>query len=106
MIAELGLRTRLCESGPNKRSRTYSNGITGAELSCDKSGFYRIDKILPGAIYSQKLRSPLTEPGIGVKEGDYITAIDGISTATVDNIYSLLAGKANVFTELSINRTA
>lgn len=48
----------------------------------------------------------LTEPGIGVKEGDYITAIDGISTATVDNIYSLLAGKANVLTELSINRTA
>ena len=43
-----------------------------------------------GAIYSQKLRSPLTEPGIGVKEGDYITAIDGISTATVDNIYSPL----------------
>ena len=40
--------------------------------------------------------------GIGVKEGDYITAIDGISTATVDNIYSLLAGKANVLTELSI----
>lgn len=34
-------------------------GLLGAELSRDKSGFYRIDKILPGAIYSQKLRSPL-----------------------------------------------
>ena len=80
-------------------------GLLGAELNRDKSGFYRIEKILPGAIYSQKLRSPLTEPGLGVKEGDYITAVDGIPTTTVDNIYSLLIGKAGVLTELSINST-
>ena len=56
-------------------------GLLGAELSRDeKSGFYRIDKILPGAPYSEKLRSPLTEPGMEIKEGDYITAIDGITS--------------------------
>ena len=106
MIAELACGHAYVNPGEIKGPERIPMGLLGAELSRDKSGFYRIDKILPGAIYSQKLRSPLTEPGIGVKEGDYITAIDGISTATVDNIYSLLAGKANVLTELSINRTA
>ena len=106
MIAELACGHAYVSPGEIKGPERIPMGLLGAELSRDKGGFYRIDKILPGAIYSQKLRSPLTEPGIGVKEGDYITAIDGISTATVDNIYSLLAGKANVLTELSINRTA
>lgn len=106
MIAELACGHAYVNPGEIKGPERIPMGLLGAELSRDKSGFYRIDKILPGAIYSQKLRSPLTEPGIGIKEGDYITAIDGISTATVDNIYSLLAGKANVLTELSINRTA
>ena len=43
---------------------------------------------------------------MNVKEGDYITAIDGVSTATVDNIYQLLIGKAGVLTELSVNTKA
>ena len=61
---------------------------------------------MEGAPYSESLRSPLTEPGIGVKEGEFITAIDGIPTNTVDNIYKLLVGKANVLTELTVNSNA
>lgn len=106
MIAELACGHAYVNPGEIKGPERIPMGLLGAELSRDKSGFYRIDKILPGAVYSQSLRSPLTEPGIGVKEGEYITAIDGIPTTTVDNIYSLLAGKANVLTELSISNTA
>ncbi|MDE6179584.1 MAG: PDZ domain-containing protein, partial [Phocaeicola sp.] len=106
MIAELACGHAYVNPGETKGPERIPMGLLGAELSRDKSGFYCIDKILPGAAYSQKLRSPLTEPGIGVKEGDYITAIDGIPTNTVDNIYSLLAGKANVLTELSISHSA
>lgn len=106
MIAELACGHAYVNPGEIKGPERIPMGLLGAELSRGKNGFYRIDKILPGAVYSQSLRSPLTEPGIEVKEGDYITAIDGVSTATVDNIYSLLVGKANVLTELSINSTA
>lgn len=105
MIAELACGHAYVNPGEIKGPERIKMGLLGAELNRDKSGFYRIEKILPGAIYSQKLRSPLTEPGLGVKEGDYITAVDGIPTTTVDNIYSLLIGKAGVLTELSINST-
>jgi tricorn protease len=76
-------------------------GLLGAELSKVKDGF-RIDRILQGATYRPELRSPLQEPGLGVKEGDVITAIDGVSLKDVDNVYKLLVGKADVLTELTV----
>lgn len=106
MISELACGHAYVNPGDYPKPERVPMGLLGAELSRDKSGFYRIDKIIPGAPYSEKLRSPLTEPGMNVKEGDYITAIDGVSTATVDNIYQLLIGKAGVLTELSVNTKA
>ena len=103
MIGELACGHAYVNPGDCKRAERISMGLLGAEMSRDKSGFYRIDKILPGAPYSEKLRSPLAELGLNIEEGNYITAIDGVSTATVDNIYKLLVGKANVLTELTIN---
>ncbi len=60
-------------------------------------------KILPGASWSKDLRSPLTEPGIEAKAGEFIVAIDGIPTNSVKDMYSLLVGKAGIPTELSLN---
>ena len=106
MISELACGHAYVSTGEKPEAERIDMGLLGAELSLDKSGFYRIDKILQGAPYSQKLRSPLTEPGINVKVGEYITAIDGVSTKGVDNIYKLLVGKAGVLTELTVNSTA
>ncbi|MCH5308353.1 MAG: PD40 domain-containing protein [Prevotella sp.] len=106
LIGELASGHAYVNTGEKPEAPRIPMGLLGAEVSRDKSGYYRIDKILEGAPYSQTLRSPLTEPGIGVQEGDYITAIDGISTQTVQNIYELLVGKADVLTELTINNKA
>ena len=106
MIGEVGCGHAYVNPGKMPSPERIPMGLLGAELSQHKSGFYRIDKIIPGAVYSKTLRSPLTEPGIDVKEGEYIVAIDGIPTNSVKNIYELLIGKANVLTELSINSTA
>lgn len=103
MIAELACGHAYVNPGETPRPERIPMGLLGAELSRDKSGFYRIDRILKGEPYRDILRSPLTEPGLDVKAGDYITAIDGVSLKDVNNIYKLLAGKANVLTELSIN---
>lgn len=77
--------------------------MLGAEISRDKSGFFRLEKILPGASWSKSLRSPLVEPGIEAKVGEFIVAIDGVPTNCVKDMYSLLVGKADVPTEISLN---
>lgn len=106
MIGELACGHAYVNPGECKRAERIPMGLLGTELSRDGSGYYRIDKIIPGAPYSKSLRSPLAEVGLNIHEGDYITAIDGVSTTTVDNIYKLLVGKANVLTELTINTQA
>ena len=107
MIAELACGHAYVNPGEYPKPERIGMGLLGAELSRDEqTGFYRIDRILPGAPYSEKLRSPLTEPGMNIEEGDYITAIDGVPTTSVRNIYQLLIGKAGVLTELSISSKA
>lgn len=106
LIGELACGHAYVDAGDSKIIKTVKTGMLGAEVSRDNSGYYRIGHILQGAAHSRKLFSPLTEIGLNVKEGEYIVAIDGIPTNTVDNIYMLLEGKAGVATELSINSSA
>ena len=103
MISELACGHAYVNPGDTPRPENIPMGLLGAEISRDKSGYYRIDRILPGAPYSENLRSPLAQPGLDVKEGDYITAIDGVDLAGCPNIYSRLIGKAGKLTELKIN---
>ena len=102
MISEVASGHCYVTPGEYPKPKRVPMGLLGAEFSKVADGF-RIDKILEGATYRPELRSPLTEPGLGVKEGDVITAIDGVSLKDVDNIYKLLIGKADVLTELTIN---
>ena len=102
MISETASGHCYVTPGAYPKPERIPMGLLGARFSKVKDGF-RIDKILEGATYRPELRSPLTEPGLGVKEGDVITAIDGVSLKDVDNIYKLLIGKADVLTELTVN---
>ena len=55
---------------------------SGAEFEADESGRYRIAKIFPGENWDDAYRSPLTEQGVDVAEGDFLLAIDGVELTT------------------------
>ncbi|MDF9830587.1 S41 family peptidase [Parabacteroides sp. PF5-6] len=103
MIGELNCGHAYVNPGETDRPKRIPLGLLGAEISRDKSGFFRLDKILPGASWSKDLRSPLTEPGIEAQTGEFIVSIDGVPTNTVKDMYALLVGKANVPTEILLN---
>jgi tricorn protease len=104
MIGELNCGHAYITPGEMNRAERIRTGLLGAEVTRDAgSGFFRLKKILPGASWNDALRSPLTEPGIEAGEGDYIVAVDGIPANSVNDLYALLAGKAGVPTELSLN---
>jgi tricorn protease len=81
-------------------------GLLGAELVPDDSGYVRIAKIFAGQNWEKRTRSPLTEPGVDVDEGDFILAIDGVSTRGVANVYRLLENKADRVVTLRVNDRA
>jgi len=105
MIGELNVGHAYVNNGERPMPERVPMGLLGASLSKDKSGYFRIDKIMAGANWSSDLRSPLTESGSSVKEGDFITMIDGQSVKDVQDIYSMLVGKANQLVELMISST-
>ena len=78
------------------------NGLLGAEIVAD-SGVFRVAKIFPGENWHESFRSPLTEPGVRVSAGDYILAVDGVSTKGVDNFYRLLENKSDRVVTLLVN---
>ena len=105
LIGELNCGHAYINPGETDRPERLQTGLLGAEVSRDKSGYFRIEKIIPGASWSKELRSPLTEPGVKAAAGDYIIAVDGVEANTVKDLYSLLVGKAGVPTELTLNST-
>ena len=103
LIGELSIGHAYVQSGDRPEPERIKTGLLGAKISADPSGYFKIDKILKGANWSKKLRSPLAAIGVDAKVGDYIVAVDGQSTKTTNDVYSLLVGKANVEVELSLN---
>ena len=77
--------------------------LLGAEIEADASGYFRIARIFPGENWHHSFRSPLTEPGVDVDEGDYILAVDGIPTTSVKNFYELLENKGDRILTLLVN---
>ncbi|HJQ39808.1 MAG TPA: PDZ domain-containing protein, partial [Thermoanaerobaculia bacterium] len=87
---------------PGSGIERRDNGLLGAEIVAD-AGYFRVAHIFPGENWQDAFRSPLTEPGVKVNEGDYILAVDGISTKGVDNFYRLLENKASRVVTLLVN---
>ena len=103
MIAELNVGHAYVNNGERPMPERISTGLLGATLSKAKSGNFRIDRIMEGASWSPELRSPLGEPGLGIKVGDFITGIDGRPVKECADIYSMLVGKANQLVELMVS---
>ncbi len=95
MMGELEAGHTYVSSGDEPRVPRVPGGMLGCELAADPSGRYRIAKIFPGENWHADWRSPLTEPGVGVKEGEFLLAIDGRDLKTSDNPYRLLENKAD-----------
>jgi tricorn protease len=102
MGAELSAGHIYVNRGDAPEVPRVEGGLLGAEIEADPSGVFRIARIFPGENWHNEMRSPLTEPGVHVKEGDYILAVDGRPTRGVDNFYRLLEGKADHVVSLRV----
>ncbi len=95
MIGELDSGHTYVSSGDEPTVPRVPGGMLGCEFESDPSGRYRISKIFAGENWDDAWRSPLTEPGVGVKEGEFLLAIDGHDLTTRDNPFRLLENKAD-----------
>ena len=104
MLGELCNSHTYVGGGDMPKISTVSVGMLGADFKIDpKTGFYRIKKIYTGENWKKNIRSPLTEPGIRARKGDYILAVNGKKLKSPENIYERLENTADQSVTLLIN---
>ena len=103
MIGELSVGHAYSQNGEHPEADKVSMGLLGAEFSKDKSGFFKVDKVIAGANWSKETRSPFTMPGVEIKEGEFILAINGKSLKETNDIYEYLIGTAGNTVEIEVN---
>ena len=106
LIAELNVGHAYVNSSPEMPGPDrVPVGLLGAELE-PAGDRYRIATIFPGENWHEEFRSPLTEPGIGVREGDWLIAIDGEPVTAADNPYRFLTNKADRTVRVTVSDRA
>jgi tricorn protease len=91
--------------GPHLPEHEAKTGLLGADYKTE-NGRYRIAKILGGQNWTPGLASPLTLPGVSVKEGEYLLAVNGRELKAGDNLYEFFEGTAGKQTVLRVGANA
>ena len=89
-------------AGASGTPKTVPVGQLGADISRDGSGRWIVDRVLPGESSDPRARSPLTAPGVAVRAGDELVAVDGQPVDPVRGPWPLLAGTAGKPVELTV----
>ncbi|OLF11068.1 peptidase S41 [Actinophytocola xinjiangensis] len=77
-------------------------GLLGADLTRDEDGTWRVARVLPGETSDPRARSPLRAPGVAIRDGDAILAVDGRPVTAEHGPAPLLAGTAGKPVELTV----
>jgi len=76
-------------------------GLLGADYFIE-NGRYKFKKVYGGLNWNPQLRSPLKEPGVDVKEGEYLLAVNGKELFSDMNLYSLFENTSGKITEITV----
>lgn len=104
MIAELSAgHTYTFGDGPDQVKR-ISTGFLGIDWELTGEG-YRIKRIVRPASWDTEVRSPFDKPGVKVKEGDYILAVNGVSLDPAKDPYAAFEGLSGKTVSLTTRST-
>jgi tricorn protease len=76
-------------------------GLLGADYAVE-NGRYRFKKVYGGLNWNPELRSPLTEPGVDVKAGEYLLTVKGNELRPPTNLYSLFENTSGKIVEIMV----
>ncbi|HPG10703.1 MAG TPA: PDZ domain-containing protein [Chitinophagaceae bacterium] len=102
MIGELNASHTYHGGGDVENTENKSVGYLGVNWKADGK-YYKIDEIIRGASWDAEARSSLDAPGVNIKEGDYILAVNGIPLTTEQEPFIAFTGLADKTVEITYN---
>lgn len=76
-------------------------GLLGADFAID-AGRYRFARVYDGENWNPDLQAPLTQPGVNVRAGEVLLAVNGRDLTAGDNLYSFFQATAGRQTVLRV----
>ena len=76
-------------------------GLLGADYSVE-NGRYRFKKVYGGLNWNPQLRAPLTEPGVNVRAGEYLLAVNGTDLRADANVFSRFENTSGKIVEITV----
>ncbi|MFD1734002.1 PDZ domain-containing protein [Deinococcus malanensis] len=104
LAGELVVGHAYVNGGDLSRGPAARVGLLGADYEV-VDGRYRFQRILSGLNWNPDLRAPLTEPGVNVREGEYLLAVNGRPLHAPDSVHALFEQTADRVTELRVSPT-
>lgn len=102
IIGELNASHTYISGGDVESSQNTNTGYLGINWQAAGT-YYKVGHIVHGADWDNEIRSPLDRPGVKIKEGDYILAVNGIPITTATEPFAAFAGLAGKTVELTYN---
>ncbi len=102
MMGEMVVGHNYIYPGDEPAAPSVGVGMLGADYEVI-NGAYKIKKIYQRLDWNPGFKSPLGEPGLNVKEGQYIVAVDGVPLDEKTSIYSLFGHKTGKQVTLKLN---
>jgi tricorn protease len=93
MLGEITVGHLGVGGGDIPRAERVPTGLLGADYAIE-NGRYRFARVYSGENWNPQFQAPLTQPGVNVKSGKYLLAVDGREVMGTDNIYKFFEAKA------------
>ena len=105
MLGEITAQHIYVFGGDRPEVKQVNVGLLGADYSIEHDR-YRFAKVYFGENWNPDLRAPLTEPGVNVRQGEYLLAVDGREVHGSDEIYSFFIDRAGKAIQLKVGPDA
>jgi len=107
LIGELATSHAYVGGGEFPQVDRVGVGLLGADYELDsKSGLYRFKTIYRGRDWNSSTSAPLGEPGVGVKEGDYLLSVNDQPVRGSSNLYAVFVGTDGKQTRITVGSSA
>jgi tricorn protease len=105
MLSELSLGHVYVRGGDLPEVKTVKGGLLGADYEIE-DGRYRFARVYHGENWNPELRAPLTQPGVNIKAGEYLLAVNGQNVQPPDSVYRFFEGTAGKSVVLRVGPSA
>jgi tricorn protease len=104
MTGNISVGHMFVRGGAEPKMERVQVGLLGADYTIE-DGRYRFARIYSGENWDPDLEAPLTQPGVNVKAGEYLLAVNGRDLTAADNVFSFFAETAGKQTVIRVGPT-